>query len=124
MDLVYQIASVAGGILLGIDTLDKWDGGGDIFKKAEKFLMPYNTIIGGVLTVMGIMNLLRPGCMLTDIVGIAAGILLFTEVLSNVPAVGDLFKKASGILTPFKAVIGVAILILGATSLFGINPLC
>ena len=90
MILVYQIASIAGGILLGIDTLDKWDAGADIFKKAEKFLMPYNTIIGGVLFILGIMNLLRPGCLLGDIVGVAAGILLFTEILSKVPAIGDL----------------------------------
>ncbi len=124
MSIVSDIASIAGGILLGIETLDKWDGGKDFFKKAENFLLPYNTIIGGVLLVVSVLNFLKPGCLLYDIVGIVAGLLLFTEVLSKIPAIGDLLIKASKALLPFKAIIGIAILIIGITSLIGLRILC
>lgn len=124
MSLVSDIAAIAGGILLGIETLDKWDGGKDFFKKAENFLLPYNTIIGGVLLVVSILNILKPGCMLYDAVGIVAGLLLLTEVLSKVPALGELLVKASKALLPFKAIIGIAILIIGITSLIGLRILC
>jgi len=124
MSLLSDIASIAGGILLGIDTLDKWDGANDFFKKAEKFLLPYNTIIGGILFVVSILNFLKPGCLIYDVVGIVAGILLFTEILSKIPAIGDLLIKASKALLPFKAIIGIAILIIGVTKLIGLNILC
>lgn len=119
MSLVSDIACITGGILLGIETLDKWDGGNDFFKKAENFLLPYNTIIGGVLLITSIFNVMRPGCLLFDIVGIAAGLLLFTGTLSKIPAIGDILIKASKSLLPFKAIIGVAILIIGVASLTG-----
>lgn len=119
MSLIVEITSIAGGILLGIETLDKWDGGKDFFKKAENFLLPYNTIIGGVLLIMSTLNILRPGCALFDAVGIAAGILLFTNMLAKIPVIGDLILKASKALLPFKAIIGVAILIIGVASITG-----
>ena len=124
MSIISDIASVAGGILLGIDTLDKWDGSKDFFKKAEDFLLPYNTAIGGVLFVISVLNFLRPGCALYDSVGIVAGILLFTEILSKTPVIGDLFVKISKSILPFKAIIGIAVLIIGVTSLLGLRILC
>lgn len=124
MSIISDIASITGGILLGIDTLDKWDGNNDFFKKAEKFLMPYNTAIGGTLFITGILNFLKPGCMIYDVVSIIAGILLFTEILSKIPAIGDLLVKASKALLPFKVVIGIAVLIIGITNLIGLRILC
>ena len=124
MSLISDIACIAGGILLGIETLDKWDGGKDFFKKAENFLLPYNTIIGGVLLVVSILNILKPGCMLYDAVGIAGGLLLFTEALSKIPALGDILTSASKALIPFKAIIGIAILVIGVTGLIGLRMFC
>jgi len=124
MSIISDIASIAGGILLGIETLDKWDGANDFFKKAENFLLPYNTVIGGVLFITGILNFIRPGCMIYDVVGILAGVLLFTNILSKIPAIGDLLVKASKSLLPFKAIIGIAILIIGITKLIGLKILC
>jgi len=124
MSFISDIASISGGILLGIDTLDKWDGGKDFFKKAEKFLLPYNTVIGGVLLILSIINILKPGCTLYDAFGIAAGLLLFTQTLSKIPTIGDLLIKVSKALVPFKAIIGIAILIIGITSLLDLGIFC
>jgi len=124
MSIISDIASIAGGILLGIETLDKWDGANDFFKKAENFFLPYNTAIGGILFVMGILNFLRPGCAIYDVVSIIAGILLFTKILSKIPIIGDLLVKASKALLPFKAIIGIAVLIIGVTQLIGLHILC
>ena len=124
MSIISDIACITGGILLGIETLDKWDGAKDFFKKAESFLLPYNTIIGGALFISNIINIFNQRCLIYNIIGIAAGLLLFTDVLKKIPTLGDLITKASAILLPFKAVLGIAILVIGIMGLFGLRLFC
>ena len=124
MGIVFNIACIASGILLGIETLDKWDGAKDYFKKAESFLLPYNTSIGGTLLVISLLSLFKGRCLVTNLLALASGLLLLTNILYKAPVIGDLLVKASKILLPFKAIIGIAIIIIGATGLLGINLLC
>jgi hypothetical protein len=46
------------------------------------------------------------------------GLLLLTHVFSKVPALEDVLLKISMTLMPFKAVIGIALIVLGILSLF------
>ncbi len=124
MGVIFNIACIASGILLGIETLDKWDGDKDFFVKAEKFLLPYNTSIGGTLLILSALNLLKGNCLIYNILAIAGGLLLLTNILSKTPVIGELLIKASKALLPFKAIIGIAIIVVGATGILDIKLLC
>ena len=111
--LLLIIANISGGILLGLATLDKWDGESNFFNKIAGFLAPFQTVIGGALVVLPILKF-----SLIGIVSILGGILLLTHVFGKVPALESSLRKLSEKLMPFKAVIGIAILVLGILGLF------
>ena len=116
MGLIYVLAKICGGVLLGLATLDKWDGESDFFNKIAKVLAPFQTIIGGALIVFAILHL--RGSIITNIISILGGILLLTHAFSKVPALEDTLNKLSGKLMPFKAIIGIALLVVGILGLF------
>lgn len=111
--IISSLISIAGGVLLAMSTLDKWDGDKDFFKKIGSYLTPYNTIIGGALVVIGIIYFSHRG-ILPSLISIAAGLLLLINVLSKIPAIGEVLLKASKALVPFQVSIGLASLIIGA----------
>ena len=113
IELLLAIANISGGILLGLATLDKWDGESNFFNKIAGFLAPFQTVIGGALVVLPILKF-----SLLGIVSILGGILLLTHVFGKVPALETSLRKLSGKLMPFKAIIGIALLVLGILSLF------
>lgn len=116
--LLLNIANVSGGILLGLATLDKWDGESNFFNKIAGVLAPFQTIIGGTLTILGIMRLLGGHGILFNIVSILGGFLLLTHVIGKAPAFGDSLQKLSDKLMPFKAIIGIALIIIGLIGIF------
>lgn len=120
MGLLFNLSLICGGILLGLTALDKLDGDSDFFNKIAKVLMPFNTIIGGVALVLGILGLLTSGGLIFDLVGILVGLLLLVDVLAKVPAVGEFLLKLSKKLIPFKVTIGIGALVIGILNLFNI----
>ena len=118
ISLLFNIACISGGILLGLATLDKWDGESNFFNKIAGILAPFQTIIGGALTVIGIIRLLGGHAVLYSIAGILGGFLLLTHAIGKAPAFGDTLKKLSDKLMPFKAAIGIALIIMGLIRLF------
>ena len=114
MGLIFDIANILSGILLGITALDKLDGESDFFNNIAKKLMPFTTAIGGTSLGLGIFLLLfRRGEFIYELVAITGGLLLLTHVLSQVPAIGGVLVKISKKLMPFKVIVGVALIILG-----------
>jgi hypothetical protein len=111
--LLLTIANIAGGLLLGLATLDKWDGESNFFNKIAGVLAPFQTIIGGALIVLPILKF-----SLLGLVSIVGGLLLLTHVFGKVPALEATLRKVSAKLMPFKAIIGIALLVLGVLSLF------
>lgn len=111
--LLLTIANISGGILLGLATLDKWDGESNFFNKIAGVLAPFQTIIGGALIVLPIFKF-----SLLSILSILGGILLLTHVFGKVPALETSLRQLSAKLMPFKAIIGIAILVLGILGLF------
>lgn len=83
------LANIAGGLLLGLTMLDKWDGKRDFFNKIASALEPFQTAIGGALFLLGLIRLLGLGGWLANIISILGGILLLTHVLGKAPAFGD-----------------------------------
>jgi len=125
MIFIFKIANILAGLLLGITTLDKLDGESNFFNDLAKKLIPYTTTIGGLSLGLGVFLLVfRDGCFLYDLLGIAAGLLLLTHVLSQIPTIGEFLVKLSKMLMPFKAIVGMAILVLTLLGFFGMNILC
>ncbi len=116
--LLFDIANICGGILLGLATLDKWDGESNFFNKIAGFLAPFQTAIGGFLVVLGLLKLFRGHNLLFNIVSVVGGFLLLTHALGKAPAFGDALKKLSDKLMPFKAIIGLGLIIVGILGVF------
>lgn len=117
-DLLLNIGNISGGILLGLATLDKWDGERDFFNKIAGFLAPFQTIIGGALVVLAILKLMGGHNILFNIASILGGFLLLTHVIGKAPAFGDTLMKLSDKLMPFKAIIGIGLIIIGIIGIF------
>ncbi|MBC3844837.1 hypothetical protein H8K90_00460 [Winogradskyella echinorum] len=114
--LLLTIANISGGVLLGLATLDKWDGESNFFNKIAGVLAPFQTVIGGALIVLAI--LVFWSGVLYNIVSILGGILLLTHVFGKVPALEASLRKLSSKLMPFKAIIGIALIVIGLIRLF------
>ncbi len=118
--LLLVIANIAGGVLLGLATLDKWDGEANFFNKIAGVLAPFQTIIGGVLLVLPILAIFGGGFSIYGLVSIVGGLLLLTHAFGKVPALEETLRKVSDKLMPFKAIIGIALIVIGVLSLIGI----
>lgn len=114
--LLLTIASIGGGLLLGLATLDKLDGEANFFNKIAGFLSPFQTIIGGALIVLAILTFWEN--ILFTALRIVAGLLLLTHVFGKVPSMESSLRKVSEKLMPFKAIIGIALLVVGILGLF------
>lgn len=96
------------GILAGLVLLSEAIRGPII-----RSLQPFQTVIGIVALVAGILNFLS----LFGIVLILAGLILSINALSSVPSIGDGLTRAGQALNPFRLIIGLVVLILGIAAL-------
>lgn len=116
--LLLIIANISGGVLLGLATLDKWDGERNFFNKIAGVLAPFQTVIGGALVVIGLMRVFGGYNILSNVASVLGGFLLLTHVIGKAPAFGDSLKKISDKLMPFKAIIGIGLIVIGVLSIF------
>lgn len=114
--LLLTIANISGGILLGLATLDRWDGESNFFNKIAGVLAPFQTVIGVALIVLSLIKF-RVN-VLFSIASILGGILLLTHVFGKVPALETSLRKLSAALMPFKVVIGIVLIVIGILGLF------
>ncbi|WP_055448186.1 hypothetical protein [Lacinutrix mariniflava] len=112
------IANIAGGLLLGLATLDKLDGERNFFNKIAAALAPFQTVIGGALVVLALIRLIGNGGLIFNIVSLIGGFLLLTHVIGKAPAFKDTLQKISDKLMPFKAIIGIVLIVIGLITLF------
>lgn len=116
--LLLTIANITGGILLGLATLDKWDGEKNYFNKIAAVLAPFQTIIGGTLIVLGAIRLFGAGNVIFNIISILGGFLLLTHVIVKIKSIGSSAQRFSDTLSPFKAVIGIALIVIALLTIF------
>lgn len=112
------IANISGGLLLGLATLDKLDGENNFFNKIAGVLAPFQTAIGAALVVLALLRLFGSGGLLFNIVSVLGGFLLLTHAIGKAPAFKDTLQKISDKLMPFKAAIGIALIVIGLITLF------
>jgi heme A synthase len=118
LGLIFNIANITGGVLLGIALLDQWDGEKDFFNKIAKALAPFQTIIGGALVVLSLLFLLKGAGLLYNLTSLVGGFLLLTPVISKAPAFQKTLYQLEAKLMPFKAGIGVALIVIGILRIF------
>ena len=116
IELLLAIANISGGLLLGLATLDKWDGERDFFNRIAGFLAPFDTVIGLALIILAILEFWDG--LLFNVVSILGGILLLTHVFGKVPALETSLRKLSAKLMPFKAIIGIGLIVIGILGIF------
>ncbi|MEC8884049.1 MAG: hypothetical protein VYD98_05300, partial [Bacteroidota bacterium] len=97
MIILYELALICSGILLAINTLDKWDGSTQLFAKIADALKPFAAVIGGIALILGIWFLFRPVCTFRDIVAVLAGLALLGGTFENHPSLQNFFNKAAGV---------------------------
>ena len=112
------VANIAGGLLLGLATLDRWDGDRNFFNKIAGALAPFQTIIGGALVVLSLMRIFGGHNWLFNFTSLIGGFLMLTHVIGKAPAFKETLQKLSDKLSPFKAIIGIAILAIGIWNIF------
>lgn len=116
--LLFTIALITGGILLGLATLDKWDGERNFFNKIAGALAPFQTIIGGALVILPLFSSWGGLSFLFNGVSILGGFLLLTHVFGKVPSMEASLRSFSDKISPFKAIIGIALLVFGILRIF------
>jgi hypothetical protein len=107
---VRALVAIIAGLLLLADSLGRFRG----LDALIRALKPYETVIGVVTLVLGVLAIFSP----LGIVMILAGLLLAANALTAVPRFGDELGGASRALAPFGVLIGVAVLVLGLLRLF------
>lgn len=122
MEFIFDLAKIAGGLILAQSLFANWNKVYDDVQRASNWLAGFQGLIGGFSFILGIIFLIKPGCLLMDISGILLGLILFGVSLSNLPVVGESLHKASKSLNAFAYPIGIAALISGVLGLF--NLLC
>lgn len=104
------LIAIMAGLLLLADSLGKFRG----LDALIRTLKPYETVIGVVALIAGILSIFT----LLGISLILAGLLLAANSLVTVPRVGDELGSAARALAPFGVLIGAAVLVLGILRLF------
>ena len=117
MVTLLTIANLCGGILLGLATLDKWDGESNFFNKIAGVLAPFQTLIGGALVVLSLLRIFGGHNWLFNITSLLGGLLLLTHVFGKVPALETSLRKLSAKLMPYKSIIGIGLLVIGILNL-------
>lgn len=103
--MLTALVGIIAGLLLLADSLGRFRG----LDALIRALKPYETAIGVIALVMGVLAFFSP----LGIVMILAGLLLGANALATVPRIGDELGGASRALAPFGVLIGAAVLVLG-----------
>lgn len=107
--MIESVVAILSGVLLLAELFSRWAPG----KKAVGALKPFQTVIGIVALVIGILHV-------TSVTGIAlilAGLLLAATALAAVPKVGTYLARAGRALETFRIIVGFIVLVVGLVGL-------
>ena len=118
METIFDIAKIAGGLLLAQQFFAQYDSVNTHVNKLAKWLAGFQSIIGGALLGFGVYFIIRPGCFIMDASGFLGGVLLLGFGLKEIPLLGEWLLKLSIWLKPFTIPLGIAVIISGVLGLF------
>ncbi len=110
-----EIVNIVAGLVLAMGILPSIPAVGKSLVKVAKWLGRFQTIIGVIAIIVGILYLFS----LQAIVAIIAGLILAMGILTSIPAIGGSLVKVAKWLGGFQTIIGVIALIIGILGLLG-----
>ena len=108
--MIIELTNIVAGLILAMGILPSIPAIGDSLEKVAKWLGRFQTIIGVIAIILGILYF---GDLLQSIVAIVAGLILAMGLLTSIPAIGDDIAKVAKWLGGFQTTIGIIAIILG-----------
>jgi len=108
--VIIEITNIVAGLILAMGILPSIPAIGDDLEKVAKWLGRFQSIIGVIAIILGILYF---GDLLQSIVAIVAGLILAMGLLTSIPAIGKDLAKLAKWLGGFQTLIGVIAIILG-----------
>jgi hypothetical protein len=108
--MIIEITNIVAGLILAMGILPSIPAIGDSLEKVAKWLGRFQSIIGVIAIILGILYF---GDLLQSIVAIVAGLILAMGILTSIPAIGKDIAKVAKWLGGFQTIIGIIAIILG-----------
>ena len=108
--MIIEIVNIVAGLILAMGILPGIPAIGESLEKVAKWLGRFQTIIGAIAIILGILYF---GDLLQSIVAIIAGLILVMGILTSIPAIGKDLAKVAKWLGGFQTIIGIIAIILG-----------
>jgi len=108
--VIIEIINIVAGLILAMGILPSIPAIGESLEKVAKWLGRFQTIIGVIAIILGILYF---GDLLQSIVAIVAGLILAMGILTSIPAIGKDIAKVAKWLGGFQTIIGIIAIILG-----------
>jgi hypothetical protein len=106
--MIVELTNLVAGLILAMGILPNIPAVGKSLEKVAKWLGRFQSIIGVIAIIIGILYFGLQG-----IVAIVAGLILAMGLLTSIPAVGKDLAKVAKWLGGFQTLIGVVAIILG-----------
>ena len=106
--MIIEITNIVAGLILAMGVLPSIPAVGKSLEKIAKWLGRFQTIIGVIAIILGILYFGLQG-----IVAIVAGLILAMGILTSIPAVGKDIAKVAKWLGGFQTIIGIIAILLG-----------
>jgi len=106
--VLVEITNIVAGLILAMGILSSIPAIGDDLVKVAKWLGRFQTIIGVIAIIIGILNFGLQG-----IVAIIAGLILAMGILPSIPAIGDNLEQIAKWLGRSQTIIGIIAIAIG-----------
>ena len=106
--MIVEITNIIAGLILAMGILPSIPAIGKDLEKVAKWLGGFQTLIGVIAIVVGILYFGLQG-----IIAIVAGLILVMGLLPNIPAIGKDLAKVVKWLGGFQTIIGIIAIIMG-----------
>lgn len=106
--MIIELTNIVAGLILAMGILPSIPAVGKSLEKVAKWLGRFQTIIGVIAIILGILYFGLQG-----IVAIIAGLILAAGILTSIPAVGKDIARVAKWLGGFQTIIGIIAIILG-----------
>jgi sulfite exporter TauE/SafE len=111
--MIVEIMNIVAGLVLAMGILPNIPAVGKSLEKVAKWLGGFQTVIGIIAIVVGILYFGLQG-----IVAIVAGLILAMGLLPSIPAIGKDLAKVVKVLGSFQTIIGIIAIVIGIWGLF------
>ena len=106
--MIVEVTNIVAGLILAMGILPSIPAIGKSLESVAKWLGRFQTIIGVIAIIVGILYFGLQG-----IIAIIAGLILAAGILTSVPAIGKDLAKVAKWLGGFQTIIGITAIVIG-----------